>query len=134
MIADKYGLDGFFQVIARPYGCHSCLADVLPGVHQSRASLIYAVIVGQVEMGDVMLVERGEPFGLSTKNEFLEVRLYGFRGRAFQVAHHVVRLTEQRIDAFGEKTLDADMLNTLSDPAVEQDVAGKEHLYGVGVK
>ena len=85
-------------------------------------------------MGDVMLAERGEPFRLSTEYEFLEVRLYDFSGRAFQVAHHVVRLTEQRIDAFGEKTLDADMLNTLSDPAVEQDVAGKEHLYGVGVK
>jgi hypothetical protein len=26
------------------------------------------------------------------------------------------------------------MLNTLSDAAVEQDIAGKEHLHGVGVK
>jgi hypothetical protein len=85
-------------------------------------------------MGDVMLVERGEPFRLSTKNKFLEVWLDGLGSRAFQVAHHVIRLTEQRIDAFREKALNADMFNTLSDPAVEQDVAGKEHLYGVGVK
>ena len=131
MIADKYGLYGFFQVIARPYGNYSCLTDVLPGVHQSRTSLVDAVIVGQVEMGDVMLAERGEPFRLSTEYEFLEVRLYGLGSRAFQVAHHVIRLTEQRIDAFREKALDADMFNTLSDPAVEQDVASKEHLYGV---
>ena len=134
MIADKQGLYGFFQVIARPYGRHSGLADILPGVHQSRTSLVDAVIVGQIEMSDMMLAERGEPFRLSTEYEFLEVRLDGLGSRAFQIAHHVVRLTEQRIDAFGEKTLDADMLNTLSDPAVEQDVAGKEHLYGVGVK
>ena len=46
IIADKYGLGGFFQVIARPYGRHSGLTDVLPGVHQSSTSLIYAVIVG----------------------------------------------------------------------------------------
>ena len=85
-------------------------------------------------MGDVMLAERGEPFWLSTEYEFLEVRLDGLGSRAFQVAHHVVRLTEQRIDAFGEKTLYADMLNTLSDPAVEQDVTSKEHLYGVFMK
>ena len=85
-------------------------------------------------MGDVMLAERGEPFRLSTKNKFLEVWLYVFRGRALQIAHHVIRLTEQRIDTFREKALDADMFNTLADAAVEQDVAGKEHLYGVGVK
>ena len=133
MIADKYGLDGFFQVIARTYGNHTRFADVLPGVHKSRTSLVDAVIVGQVEMGDVMLAERGEPFGLSTKNEFLEVRLDGLGSRALQIAHHVIRLTEQRIDAFREKALNADMFNTLSDAAVEQDVAGKEHLYGVGV-
>ena len=131
MIADKHGLYGFFQVIARPYGNYSCLTDILPGVHQSRASLVDAVIVGQVEMGDVMLAERGEPFRFCTEYEFLEVRLYDFRGRALQVAHHVIRLTEQRIDAFREKAFDADMLNTLADAAVEQDVAGKEHLYGV---
>ena len=131
MIANKHGLYGFFQVIACPYGCHSCLADILPGVHQSRTSLIYAVIVGQVEMSDVMLAERGEPFRLSAKNEFLEVRLDGLGSRTFQVAHHVIRLTEQRIDAFREKALNADMFNTLADSTVEQDVAGKEHLYGV---
>ena len=106
----------------------------MPGVHQSRTSLVYAVIVGQVEMGDVMLAERGEPFRLSTKNEFLEVWLNGLGGRAFQVAHYVIRLAEQRIDAFREKALNADMFNTLADAAVEQDVAGKEHLYGVFMK
>lgn len=131
MIADKHGLYGFFQVIARPYGNYSCLTDILPGVHQSRASLVYAVIVGQVEMGDVMLAERGEPFGFCTENEFLEVRLDGLGSRAFQVAHHVVRLTEQRIDTFREKALDAGVFNALADSTVEQDVAGKEHLYGV---
>ena len=134
IITNKHGLDGFFQVIARPYGRHSCLTDILPGVHQSRASLVDAVIVGQVEMGDVMLAEHGEPFGFCTENEFLEVWLNGLGGRAFQVAHHVIRLTEQRIDAFREKTLNADMFNALADATVEQDVAGKEHLYGVGVK
>ena len=131
MIANKHGLYGFFQVIARPYGNYSCLTDILPGVHQSRTSLVDAVIIGQIEMGDVMLAERGEPFRLSAENEFLEVRLDGLGSRAFQVAHHVIRLTEQRIDTFREKALNADMLNTLADAAVEQDVAGKEHLYGV---
>ncbi len=131
IIADKYRLDGFFQVVARPYGNYSCLTDILPSVHQSRTSLVYAVIVGQIEVSDVMLAERGEPFGLSTENEFLEVWLNGLGSRTFQVAHHIIRLTEQRIDTFREKVLDADMFNTLADSTVEQDVAGKEHLYGV---
>ena len=85
-------------------------------------------------MGDVMLAERGEPFGLSAENEFLEVRLDGLGSRTFQVAHHVIRLTEQRIDAFREKALDASVFNALSDSTVEQDVARKEHLDGVFVK
>ena len=82
----------------------------------------------------MVLWKCGEPFRFRTENIFLEVRLHGLCGRALQIAHHVIRLTEQRIDAFREKALNADMLNTLADSTVEQDVAGKEHLYGVGVK
>jgi hypothetical protein len=89
------------------------------------------MIVSQIEVGDVMLAEHGKPFRLSTENIFLEVGLDGPGGRTLQIAHHIIRLTEQRIDAFREKVLDAYTLNSLPDPAVEQDIAGKEYLYGV---
>ena len=129
--ADEYRLYGFFHILPGSYGCHSGFADMLPGVDKSLASLVDAVVVGQVQVGDVMLAEHGEPFGLSAENIFLEVGLDGPGGRTLQIAHHIIRLTEQRIDAFREKVFDADMLNSLPDPAVEQDIAGKEHLYGV---
>lgn len=81
-----------------------------------------------------MLAEHGEPFRFCTEYIFLEVRLHGLGGGAFQIAHHIVRLTEQRVDAFREKTLDAGVFNSLPDATVEQDVARKEHLDGVFVK
>ena len=95
MIADEYGLYGFFHIITGTNGNNTGLKNVLTGIYQPRASLVDAMIVSQIEVGDVMLAEHGEPFRLSTENIFLEVGLDGLGGRALQVAHHVIRLAEQ---------------------------------------
>ena len=46
--ADEYGPDGFFHILPGSYGCHSGFADMLPGVDEALASLVDAVVVGQV--------------------------------------------------------------------------------------
>ena len=82
MVTDKHGFDGFVHVHTGPNWGYTGLTDVLPGVHQSCAPLVNAVIVGEVEMGYMVLVKRGEPFGFGTENELLEVGLNGLCGRA----------------------------------------------------
>ncbi len=91
---EQNGSGGLLLVGAGPHGCHAGPSYILPSVFQSPPSLVNAVVVGKVEVGDAMSLEGIKPLWLSSEDEIFKDRTHNGRCRALKVGNHQLRLTE----------------------------------------
>ena len=82
----------------------------------------------EIQVGDAMLFQRIEPFGLCAEDELLEDGCLDLCGGAFEVAHDDLGRTKDGVDAIRKQMVDSVMINYPPHPAVEQDVAGKYNI------
>ena len=123
----KHRLGGLVHGGSGPYGHHAGLAHLLPGVGESLAALVDAVVVGQVEVGDAMAPQGGQPFRLAAEDiDFLHGSLY-LGDRALQIGHHNVGGMEERVDTGAEEGVDPLVADKLAHTPVEQHIAREDH-------
>ena len=103
---------GLFRKFERLYGensnfverdAKSLLAmkiDLGFGIGESPSALVYSVVVGQVQVGDAVLLQGMQPFRLCAEDELFEDGCLDFRGRALEIAYHHLGGTEHGVDAF----------------------------------
>lgn len=130
--AEENGLGGLAQGNACPDGYHASLKDVAAGVEQSLASLVYAVVVGEVQVSKTVAVQDVEPCRFTTKNEPLVDGASQGRHRTLQIAYDNVAARQQRVDGRREKTVGRRHGNLLPDASVEEYVAGEGYMKGIG--
>ena len=118
MVAKQYGQRGLAHAVASSNGRHASLDDVMPRVAKSRPPLVDTVVVGHVQVGEAMLAEAVEPFGLCAEDEALHDGCLNLRGRAFQIAHDNLRLTEHGVDTRRKQGVNSVMVNNLPYSAV----------------
>ena len=115
----------FVQIIAHSDGDYARFPTVLYGADESATSLIHGVVVGQVQVGDAVTSECAEPFRIATKYILLYGRCVDLGSGTFQVTHHDVAVGEDGINLRCEKTVDADDVDALPHPSVQQNIAGE---------
>ena len=89
----------FFLVFPSTKGNHTCGLNMVDGGEKTFASLIYAVVIREVAMGDAVLVEDGKPSGFSAKVKALIDRCFDFGCRTFEVGNNELAAVEKGIDA-----------------------------------
>lgn len=82
------GSGGLLLVAAGTHGCYACPSDILPSVFQSPPSLVNAVVVGKVEVGEAVPAQYVQLNGIAAEDEPFVVGLPDFRSRALQVSHY----------------------------------------------
>ena len=111
------------HVLTSTQGHHSRCDDIPIGIHKSLAPLVYRVVVGEIQMGDAVLFQRIEPFGLCAEDELLEDGCLDLCGGAFEIAHDDLGRTKDGVDAIREQMVDSVMIDDSAHPAIEQNVA-----------
>ena len=79
-------LGSLLHSLASTQGHHTRCDDIPIGIHKSLAPLVDRVVVGEVQVGDAMLFQRVEPFGLCAEDELFEDGCLDLRSRAFEIA------------------------------------------------
>ena len=67
-LGQQYGFGCFGHVLSGTDGDDACLLDVTTGVEQPLATLVYRVVVGQIEVGDAVCLEGVEPLGFTAED------------------------------------------------------------------
>ena len=81
------------------------------------------MVVGEIQVGDAVLFQRVEPFGLCAEDELFEDGCLDLRSRAFEIAHDDLGRTKDGVDAIREQMVDSVMIDDSAHPAIEQNVA-----------
>ena len=128
------GSGGLLLVGAGSHGCHACPSYILPSVFQSPPSLVNAVVVGKVEVGEAVPAQYVQLNGIAAEDEPFVVGLPDFRCRALQVSHHDLAAVQQRVNGRCKEPVEAEAVDGLPNAAVQEDVAGEgDSQYGSGV-
>ena len=123
---NENGLGGLNHVCSRPKGNDSGRANGIDGAHEPTPTLIYGVVVGEIEMSDAVMFQHVQPLRLGTKDETLEHWFVDFCGRTLKISHDVVSLGEQRVDGRGKESVGPKIFDAQPYAAVEEDIS-REH-------
>ena len=74
------------------------MEDILSRVHQSLAPLIDGVIVSQIQVGDTVLSQGVEPFGLTSEDVTLKDGRLNLCGRTLQIANDQLCTTKHGVN------------------------------------
>ena len=88
------------------------------GVFESSPSLIYAVVIGQIEMGEAMGVKVIEPRGLRTEDEALEGWCMHLSGRTLEITNNEVGGLQHGIDSGRKEAVRATGFDALTHASV----------------
>ena len=106
----RHRLGSLLHSLASTQGHHSRCDDIPIGIHKSLAPLVDRVVVGEVQVGDAMLFQRVEPFGLCAEDELFEDGCLDLRSRAFEIAHDDLGRTKDGVNAIREQMVDSVMI------------------------
>ena len=105
-VGKKDRLLSLFLVVPCTNVCHPGSVNVADGAQETFASLVYAVIVSKVAMGDAVLVENRKPRWFSTKVKMFVDRCFDFGSGTFKVGNDKLTAAEKGVDTRGKEVVD----------------------------